>query len=134
MIELVMGSVTILAVLCCSYLLLRNQHRLLGAISNESEMIGENLNHVASAIVGLSELLEEADQVIEEAARIPTMGEMMQQMLVSFIGQKMQPMFENNDNPIVKTINQAASDANTWQRKEEEANLKDVQDINQPSI
>ena len=133
MIEVVIGSVTILAVLCCSYLLLRNQHRLLGAISNESEMIGENLNHVASAIVGLSELLEEADQVIEEAARIPTMGEMMQQMLVGFISQKMQPMLENNDNPIVKTINQAATGAKTWQENEADESLKDVQNINQPS-
>jgi hypothetical protein len=133
MIEVVIGSVTILTVLCCSYLLLKNQHRLLGAISSESDMIGENLNHVAGAIVGLSELLEEADQVIEEAARIPTMGEMMQQMLVGFISQKMQPMLENSDNPIVKTINQATSDANTWQRKEDEENLKDVQNLKQPS-
>ena len=43
MIELVIGSVTILVVLCCSYLLLKNQHRLLGAISNESEIFSNDL-------------------------------------------------------------------------------------------
>ena len=67
MMEVVIGSITALLVFISTLFLFRNQIKLLGAINNESEMIGENLNHVASAIVGLSELLEEADQVIEEA-------------------------------------------------------------------
>lgn len=100
MMEVVIGSITALLVFISTLFLFRNQIKLLGAINNESEMIGENLNHVASAIVGLSELLEEADQVIEEASKIPTAGEMVQQMLVGFMAQKFGPMLNNTINPI----------------------------------
>ena len=65
--------------------------------ANIAEQTHVNLNHVAEAIVGLSELLEEADQVIEEASRIPTAGEMIQQMVMSFITQKMQPVLSPLD-------------------------------------
>jgi len=58
----------------------------------EADLAKENLNHVADALVGMSELLNQTDEIIENASAIPTMGEMMQQMLMGFIAQKMQPV------------------------------------------
>lgn len=60
----------------------------------------ENLNHIAGAIIGLSELLDEADSAIENMSRIPSMGEMFQQMVQGFIVQKMQPIKPPNMNDI----------------------------------
>ena len=70
-------------------ILVFNQYKIRKALNQESNLLKENLNHVAGAIVGLSELLEEADQVIEEASRIPTAGEMIQQMLLSLLLKKL---------------------------------------------
>ena len=134
MMELVIGSVTILVVLCCSYLLLRNQHRLLGAISNESEMIGENLNHVASAIVGLSELLEEADQVIENISSVPTVGEILQQALQGFIVSKLTPMLPDPLKGVPEELIKAKGNRDVqWQDVGQKQNQKDEQSISQPS-
>jgi hypothetical protein len=74
------------------------------------------MNHIASAIVGLSELLEEADSIIEDASRIPTMGEMMQQMLQGFIMQKMAPMMQSST--MQSIIPDTPQDDSSWQRKE----------------
>jgi len=99
------------------FLLAYNQRRIIKEMDKESHLLKENLNHVAGAIVGLSELLEEADQVIEDASRIPTVGEMVQQMLVGFIAQKIQPAI----GPLQNTINQVAPQAETWLEKDEES-------------
>lgn len=94
-----------------------NQRRMLKEVSKESEGLKDNLNHVAAAIMGLSELLEEADQIVEDASRIPTMGEMMQQMLMGFIAQKFQPVIAPMEN-ITNTINQVTPHGEVWQEKE----------------
>jgi hypothetical protein len=98
------------------FLLAYNQRRIINEMNKESHLLKENLNHVAGAIVGLSELLEEADQVIEDASRIPTVGEMVQQMLMGFIAQKMQPAIA----PLQNTINQVGPQVETWLEKDEE--------------
>lgn len=98
-------------------------------MNKESDLLKENLNHVAGAIVGLSELLEEADQVIEDASKIPTVGEMIQQMLVGFIAQKMQPAI----GPLQNTINQVAPQAQTWLEKDE-VNQEAAVEVTEPSI
>ena len=54
-------------------------------------MTNDNLNNVAGALIGLSELLEEADQVIDEISRVPTVGDILQQAVQGFIMQKMAP-------------------------------------------
>jgi hypothetical protein len=59
-------------------------------MKTEGDLARENLNHIAGAIVGLSELLDEADEVIQEVSQIPTMGEMAMQMVQSFIMSKVQ--------------------------------------------
>jgi hypothetical protein len=85
-------------------------------ISKEGDLVKENMNHIASAIVGLSELLEEADSIIEDASRIPTMGEMMQQMLQGFIMQKMAPMMQSS--AMQSIIPDTPQDDSSWQGKE----------------
>ena len=87
---------------------------------------------MASAIVGLSELLEEADQVIEEASKIPTVGEMVQQMVMSFISQKLQPVISPIEN-LQNTISQVGPQPETWHENAEAERPKDEQGLNQPS-
>jgi len=120
MVTVVLGIVILIVVLTSFFFTFRNQIKLLKAINAESEMIGENLNHVAGAIVSLSELLEEADQMVEEASKIPSMGEMMQQMIIGFIAQKMQPVITPLEN-VTNTINQASTDPKTWLEKDEKS-------------
>lgn len=68
------------------------KHKELKLLFNqEGNLVKENLNYIASAIVGLSELLEEADEVINQVSQVPSMGEMMQQMVQGFIISKLSP-------------------------------------------
>jgi len=110
------GYVLGACILATFSILVFNQRKIINEMNKESGHLKENLNHVATAIVGLSELLEEADQVIEDASRIPTVGEMVQQMLMGFIAQKMQPAI----GPLQNTINQVAPQVETWLEKDEE--------------
>jgi len=56
----------------------------------------DNMNHIANAIVGLSEILDEADEVVNMVSQVPTMGDMMQQMIQGFILSKLQPQISPN--------------------------------------
>jgi hypothetical protein len=101
----------------------KNAEILNQTISTEGDLVKENMNHIASAIVGLSELLEEADSIIEDASRIPTMGEMMQQMLQGFIMQKMAPMMQSS--AMQSIIPDTPQDDSLWQGNEANQNLDD---------
>jgi len=59
-------------------------------LTEEGELLKENLNHLAGAIISMSELMDDADEVIESISKVPTVGEMIQQALVGFITQKVQ--------------------------------------------
>lgn len=84
-------QVLILAIIFLCIFLEHLKHQELKLLfANEGDLVKENLNHIASAIIGLSELLDEADSAIENMSRVPSMGEMFQQMLQGFIVQKMQ--------------------------------------------
>ena len=85
-------QVVILAIIFLCIFLEHTKHKELKLLLNqEGNLVKENLNYIASAIVGLSELLDEADQVINQVSQVPSMGEMMQQMLQGFIMQKLAP-------------------------------------------
>jgi len=60
-------------------------------LKTEGEMAAENLNHIASALVGLSELLGDAEEIVSEAQQIPSMGEMLTQMLSTILISKLSP-------------------------------------------
>ena len=91
MLEAVLGVGTLITGLIVLWLLHLRTNQLGVLMKIEADLAKENLNHVADALVGLSELLNQTDEIIHEAQQIPTMGEMMQQMLMGFIAQKMQP-------------------------------------------
>ena len=87
---------TLLSVYITCFIVLRVVYLVTSDLKNNSSEIADqthiNLNHVAEAIVGLSELLEEADHVIEEISKVPTVGDILQQAVQGFIVQKLSPM------------------------------------------
>lgn len=97
---------------------LKRTHKIESSIRLEGDLVKENLNHIAGAIVGLSELLEEAEEMVQDASRIPTMGEMMQQMLTSFIMQKMQPKIQNMQTPNI--ITDVTNSVESWRNQDAE--------------
>jgi|TARA_R110000824_G_scaffold244836_2_gene433837 hypothetical protein len=127
MIEYMVGYVLAIVIMAMIYLYgtktQKNAEILNQTISKEGDLVKENMNHIASAIVGLSELLEEADSIIEDASRIPTMGEMMQQMLQGFIMQKMAPMMQSST--MQSIIPDTPQDDSLWQGNEANQNLDD---------
>ena len=127
MIEYMVGYVLAIVIMAMIYLYgtktQKNAEILNQTISKEGDLVKENMNHIASAIVGLSELLEEADSIIEDASRIPTMGEMMQQMLQGFIMQKMAPMMQSS--AMQSIIPDTPQDDSSWQGNEANQNLDD---------
>jgi ABC-type antimicrobial peptide transport system permease subunit len=97
MLEAVLGVGTLITGLIVLWLVHLRTNQLGVLMKLEADLAKENLNHVADALVGLSELLNQTDEIIESASAIPTMGEMMQQMLMGFIAQKMQPVISPLD-------------------------------------
>ena len=130
MIEYMVGYVLAIVIMAMIYLYgtknTKHALKLNQTISKEGDLVKENMNHIASAIVGLSELLEEADSIIEDASRIPTMGEMMQQMLQGFIMQKMAPMMQSS--AMQSIIPDTSQDGSLWQEKEA------VQSVDEPHV
>jgi len=94
--EYLLGVFNVLSVYIMGIIILRFMFIVTSDLKNNSANIAEqthiNLNHVAEAIVGLSELLEEADQVIEDISRVPSVGDILQQAVQGFIMQKVGPM------------------------------------------
>ena len=73
----------------------------------EGDLVKENLSHLAGAIISLSELLDDADEVIENISQIPTVGEIIQQALMGFISQKMQGVLPD---PVIEPMQEVISD------------------------
>ena len=109
MLELVLASGTLFAALAVLWLVwIRTAaidttlENIGGALKIEGDLMKENMNHIASALIGLSELLDSADDLIEDAQKIPSMGEvlasMVQSLLVSKISAvvpELSPLIEN---------------------------------------
>lgn len=55
------------------------------AMKVEGDLMKENMNHIAGAIVGLSELLDSADDLLEEVHAIPDTGTVLMQMIQNLI-------------------------------------------------
>jgi len=94
LLEVVLAVVTLLVCMVVLWLTWIRTAQLGIILKTESEMQGENLNHIANALVGLSELLDSADDLIEEAQQIPTMGQMLQEMASSFLISKLSPSIQ----------------------------------------
>ena len=103
MLEVVLGSVVLLIVLVSALEGYLTRLKLSNELKKEGDLVKENLNHLAGAIISLSELLDDADQVIENISQVPTVGEMIQQALMGFITQKMQGVLPE---PIIQPMEQ----------------------------
>jgi len=90
MIEYILQVIIIAIIFMCIMLERYKHNELKLLLNNEGDIVKENLNHIAGAIIGLSELLDEADNMIEQVSQVPSMGEMVQQMITGFMMQKMQ--------------------------------------------
>jgi len=55
------------------------------AMKVEGDLMKENMNHIAGAIVGLSELLDSADDLLEEVQAIPDTGTVIMSMIQNLI-------------------------------------------------
>lgn len=100
MLEYLLGVEILLTAIISTFFVLYYFTKALNLTANQlaeeqkdvAVMTNENLNNVAGALIGLSELLEEADQVIDDISRVPTVGDILQQAVQGFIMQKMSPM------------------------------------------
>jgi len=90
MMEYVLTGLLLIAILLEGLVSYVNSVRLSEQLNKEGDLVKENLSHLAGAIISLSELLDDADQVIENISQVPTVGEIIQQALMGFISQKMQ--------------------------------------------
>tara|TARA_Y100001938_G_C8051962_1_gene412284 strand:- start:630 stop:1022 length:393 start_codon:yes stop_codon:yes gene_type:complete len=90
MLEVVLSSIVLIVVLIEAYLSNMRAKVLIEKVTAEGDLLKENLNHLAGAIISMSELLDDADEVIENISKVPTVGEMIQQALVGFVTQKIQ--------------------------------------------
>tara|TARA_Y100000401_G_scaffold115804_1_gene120199 strand:+ start:2280 stop:2663 length:384 start_codon:yes stop_codon:yes gene_type:complete len=107
MIEVVIGIVILLFVLLGVFEGYISRSRIIKGLEKETNDVKENLNHLAGAIISLSEILDDADEVIENISKVPTVGEMIQQALVGFISQKMQNVLPE---PMIEPMEQVISE------------------------
>jgi len=91
MIEVVLTSLTLLALLIHAGLAAMRAHNLNESLRLEGEQMKLNLDHVAGAVIGLSELLDDADGLVSDASKIPTTGEVIMQMVQQMIMSKISP-------------------------------------------
>ena len=107
MLEYVLGGVILIVVLLNGLMSHIRSIKMSEQIKAEGDLMKENLNHLAGAIISLSELLDDADQVIENISQVPTVGEIIQQALMGFITQKMAGALPD---PLIEPINQVISE------------------------
>ena len=107
MLGYVLGSVVVLLVCLDLFLSHYRSRVLLEKVTAEGELLKENLNHLAGAIISMSELLDDADEVIENISKVPTVGEMIQQAIVGFVTQKVQQVIPE---PMVAPMQEVISE------------------------
>jgi hypothetical protein len=131
MLEYVIGICNIIAVLLLGFLVNKKLNLSINELKQTSAQTQTNLNHVAEAIIGLSDLLDEADQVIENISAVPTVGEILQQALQGFIASKLTPMLPDPLKGVPEELIKANSNAEgQWQEADAKRQQKDVS-INQ---
>jgi hypothetical protein len=91
MMEVVLASLTLLSLLIHAALAAIRANNLKESLRLEGEQMKANLDHVAGAVIGLSELLDDADGIIEDVSKIPTTGEVIMQMVQQMIMSKITP-------------------------------------------
>lgn len=103
MITVVLGGLTLLVCIVSLWMIWIRTAELGMIMKTEGEMAAENLNHIAHALVGVSELLDEGENLVEQVSAIPSAGEILAQVMQSFLLSKLQsiapsisPIVEDN--------------------------------------
>ena len=107
MMEYVLTGLLLIAILLEGLVSYVNSVRLSEQLNKEGDLVKENLSHLAGAIISLSELLDDADQVIENISQVPTVGEMIQQAIVGFVTQKVQNVMPE---PLIEPMQEVISE------------------------
>jgi hypothetical protein len=132
MLEYVIGGIILIVILLEGYMNYRSSIRLSEQLNQEGDLVKENLNHLAGAIISLSELLDDADEVIEHISKVPTVGEIIQQALMGFISQKMsqvlpEPVIEPMEGLISDFVTpEVESDGTKTKKSKEEINTNEI--------
>ena len=126
MLEVVIGSIVLFFVLLSGIEGYIGRSTMANKLKDESELLKENLNHLAGAIVSLSELLDDADQVIENISQVPTVGEMIQQAIVGFVAQKVQNVMPE---PFIEPMQEVISEKFTSELHGKAKNQNDEKEI-----
>jgi len=105
------GGVTLLVCVFSIWIMWQRTGSLGLLMQSEAEMARVNLDHIAGALVGLSELLEESEQLVDAASAIPSPGELLSGMLQNLIMSKLSsmaptiaPLVEENIDLISQTV------------------------------
>jgi len=91
MMGVVLASLTLLSLLIHAVLSRLRMDKLKESLRLEGQQMKSNLDHVAGAVIQLSDLLDDVDQVVEDVSKIPTTGEVIMQMVQQMIMSKISP-------------------------------------------
>ena len=94
MIELILGTLAVILIVVLGWLAHLERVNLAATMVQEGELMKENLDHIAGALVGLSELLNDAEDVTADLQRIPSVGEVLMQMGTQLLMNKLAPTIE----------------------------------------
>lgn len=94
MIEILLGAFAVILFIVAGWLGHLERLALAAQMASEGEIMKDNLDHIAGALVSLSELLDDAEGVIEEVKTIPTVGEILMQVGTQMLMNKIAPTIE----------------------------------------
>ena len=94
MIEILLGAFAVILFIVAGWIGHIERLALASQMASEGEIMKDNLDHIAGALISLSELLEDAEGVIEEVQKIPTVGEILMQVGTQMLMNKIAPTIE----------------------------------------
>ena len=94
MIEILLSALTVILIVVAGWIAHVERLALAEQIGQRGEMMKVNLDHIAGALVSMSELLDSAEDVIESASEIPSVGEMLLQMGSQMLMSRLAPTIE----------------------------------------
>jgi len=114
MIEIILGAFAVILIAVLGWIAHIERSHLAATMISEGEMMKENLDHIAGALVGLSEIMGEADDIVKEVQQIPTIAEVLMQMGTQLLMNKLAPTIEPFANAgIIGDLMPASVDAPT---------------------
>jgi hypothetical protein len=120
MIEIILGSLAVILILSLGWLAHLERVKLAATMVQEGDLMKENLDHIAGALVGLSELLGDAEDVVADVQRIPSVGEVLMQMGTQLLMNKLAPTIEPFAGVgVIPDLMQASADAPTQSQTED---------------